>query len=49
MDRWVPDLTIKQLDTSHWTLTQDPQGVNDIVRSWLEDHVPSGTKKKSTL
>ena len=29
------DLEIKALNTSHWVLLEDPQGVNRILEGWL--------------
>ncbi|OKL57927.1 hypothetical protein UA08_06646 [Talaromyces atroroseus] len=46
MGQWIPDLTIKQLNTSHWALTEDPRGVNESIGSWLEGQF---AKKGSSL
>lgn len=36
MERFVPDLTRKEVEASHWALWQKPVEVNGMVREWLE-------------
>lgn len=36
MERFVPNLTRKEVDASHWVLWQKPAEVNGMVREWLE-------------
>jgi pimeloyl-ACP methyl ester carboxylesterase len=35
MAKWVPQLTVEQVNTNHWALWEDPKGVNDILGRWL--------------
>lgn len=37
MDKYIPDLTRKSVDTRHWALWEKPEAVNLIIREWLED------------
>ncbi|KAF6224988.1 hypothetical protein HO133_010183 [Letharia lupina] len=45
MERFVPDLTRKEVEASHWALWQKPVEVNGMVREWLE----RAEKTKSSL
>jgi pimeloyl-ACP methyl ester carboxylesterase len=49
MGQWIPGLTVKQVNTSHWALTEDPRGVNESITSWLEGHFQNGGQKESSL
>lgn len=49
MTHFIPNLTMEQVNTSHWALTEDPQRVNELVHSWLEKHFPGESKKGSRL
>jgi pimeloyl-ACP methyl ester carboxylesterase len=40
MSRDVPNLTVEQVNTTHWALWEDPVGVNNILSTWLAEHVP---------
>lgn len=40
MSRDVPNLTVEQVNTTHWALWEDPVGVNNILSTWLAKHVP---------
>jgi pimeloyl-ACP methyl ester carboxylesterase len=40
MGRFVPQLTIEQVDTSHWALWEKPQEVNEILARWLRTAIP---------
>jgi pimeloyl-ACP methyl ester carboxylesterase len=31
----VPDLTMKNVDASHWLLWEKPEEINDIVTEWM--------------
>jgi len=42
MGAFIPQLTIKQVNTSHWALWEDPQGVNEILSRWLGQFFPEG-------
>lgn len=35
MQKYVPNMTLEQVNTSHWALTEDPEGVNRIIGEWL--------------
>ena len=36
MERFLPNLTRKEVEASHWALWQKPVEVNGMVREWLE-------------
>ncbi|KAK4863849.1 hypothetical protein LT330_010455 [Penicillium expansum] len=38
MPQQFPQLTLKQVDTSHWALWEKPEEVNEIIGTWLKDH-----------
>ncbi|KAL1979931.1 hypothetical protein VTN96DRAFT_4887 [Rasamsonia emersonii] len=35
MNAFIPQLTVEQVNTSHWALWENPQGVNEILTRWL--------------
>lgn len=35
MKKYIPNMTLEQVNTSHWALTEDPEGVNRIIGEWL--------------
>ncbi|KAI9726614.1 MAG: hypothetical protein M1828_000981 [Chrysothrix sp. TS-e1954] len=35
MRKSIPNLTTAEVDTSHWAMVQDPEGVNRILREWV--------------
>ncbi|CAG8903501.1 unnamed protein product [Penicillium egyptiacum] len=37
MSKQVPQLTLKQVNTSHWALWEKPEEVNEIIGTWLKD------------
>ena len=43
MEKYLTNLSRGEVNTSHWALTQKPEEVNAIVKSWLEK-VGFGTK-----
>jgi len=43
MEKYVPKLSRKEVQSSHWALTQAPDEVNNLVKEWLEG-VVFGTK-----
>jgi hypothetical protein len=45
MGKTIPNLTVEQLNTSHWALTEDPKGVNDAIGRFLGRYFP----EKSSL
>ncbi|KAH8705271.1 putative epoxide hydrolase [Talaromyces proteolyticus] len=46
MKKYIPKLTLEQVNTSHWALTEDPEGVNRIIGSWLGKFFPSSGNSK---
>lgn len=45
MGKNLPNLTTKQVDTSHWALWEKPQDVNAILDNWLDEVVEGGDRK----
>jgi len=43
MEKFVPKLTRRSVDTNHWALWEAPKQVNGLIKEWLED-VTQGTK-----
>lgn len=39
MQKHLPNLTLKQVNTSHWALWEKPEEVNEIIAGWLEQDV----------
>lgn len=46
MNKLIPHLTRKTVDTHHWALWEQPEEVNQILREWLEE---TTTQQKSHL
>jgi pimeloyl-ACP methyl ester carboxylesterase len=46
MSRNISQLTVKQVNTSHWALWEDPVAVNKILSTWLAKHVPEIPESK---
>jgi pimeloyl-ACP methyl ester carboxylesterase len=36
MERFIPQLTLTEVDASHWTLWEDPGKVNGILTEWID-------------
>jgi pimeloyl-ACP methyl ester carboxylesterase len=36
MPEFIPQLTVEQVNTSHWAILEKPQDVNDILSQWLK-------------
>ena len=36
MNKHIPDLTLRQVDTAHWALWEKPEEVNLILQEWLK-------------
>jgi soluble epoxide hydrolase/lipid-phosphate phosphatase len=36
MEKYLTDLSRGEVNATHWALTQKPEEVNAIVKSWLE-------------
>lgn len=45
MARRIPNLTVEEVNTSHWAMVEDPDEVNRILSTWLARHVPDGESK----
>lgn len=43
MAKYISQLTLKQVNTSHWALWEKPQEVNEIIAEWLQG-VASGKR-----
>ncbi|CEJ58124.1 hypothetical protein PMG11_06794 [Penicillium brasilianum] len=39
MAKQLPNLTLKQVNTAHWALWQEPEEVNSIISTWLKEVV----------
>ncbi|KAL4916593.1 Alpha/Beta hydrolase protein [Aspergillus aurantiobrunneus] len=39
MGKYLPQLTTKQVDASHWALWEKPKEVNDILNTWVNEVV----------
>ena len=39
MQKHLPNLTLKQVNTSHWALWEKPEEVNEIIAGWLKQDV----------
>lgn len=48
MEQYVPNLTRRQVDTSHWALIEAPEQVNEYIWQWLEPLL-RGASDKSRL
>ncbi|KAL2864463.1 alpha/beta fold hydrolase [Aspergillus lucknowensis] len=46
MAKHLPQLTIKQVDTSHWALWEKPKEVNEILDKWVDEVVCGGREVK---
>lgn len=46
MEKHLTDLSRGEVNATHWALTQKPEEVNTVVKSWLEK-VGFGTGKSS--
>lgn len=46
MDKSLPHLTRREVDTNHWALWEAPEQVNGMIKGWLEEFVFGG---KSSL
>lgn len=42
MEKSLPQLTRKEVNTNHWALWEAPEQVNEIVKEWLEEVVFGG-------
>lgn len=49
MEEYVPNLTRRQVDTSHWALIEAPEQVNEYIWQWLEPLLHAGVDEKSKL
>ncbi|CAG8182649.1 unnamed protein product [Penicillium olsonii] len=46
MAKHIPNLTLKQINTSHWALWEKPEEVNDIISGWLKEKAFAGRNGK---
>lgn len=44
MEKWIPNLTLREVSTSHWALWEGATKVNDLIEQWLEGVVFGGQK-----
>ena len=49
MEEYIPNLTRRQVDTTHWALTEAPEQVNEYIWQWLEPLLDAGVVGKSRL
>ncbi|KAL1965707.1 hypothetical protein VTN77DRAFT_5207 [Rasamsonia byssochlamydoides] len=49
MAAFIPQLTVEQVNTSHWALWEDPRGVNEILARWLGQFFPVEGGEESKL
>lgn len=47
MAKYVPNLTVQKVNTTHWAMIEDPTRINEIIGSWLGKHFPD--KPRSVL
>ena len=45
MARYIPDLTLAEVDGTHWVLWQKPEECNTIISKWMESVVFGGKTK----
>lgn len=36
MEKYIPNLTMRSVDTHHWALWEAPDQINGILKEWLE-------------
>ena len=41
----VPQLTVREVDGTHWVLVEKPDECNDVLREWFENVVFGGKSK----
>ena len=39
MGKYLPRLTVKEVEASHWALWENPQECNEAIGRWVEDVV----------
>ena len=49
MEKTFPKLTRAEVNTAHWALWEDADGVNAIVKDWLVREVPNLEKAVSKI
>ena len=49
MEDYVPNLTRRQVDTTHWALIEAPAQVNEYIWEWLDPLLDGETGGKSRL
>ena len=48
MEKWVPRLTRREVDASHWALWEKPDEVNGWIGKWLDEAIVPGFKAGET-
>jgi soluble epoxide hydrolase/lipid-phosphate phosphatase len=43
--KFIPDLTLRVVNTHHWAMIEDPNGVNKIITEWIKEVVFAGKAK----
>lgn len=46
MSKYLPNLTVEEVDTSHWALWEKPEEVNGILEKWLKEGALSASSGK---
>ncbi|KAL1857722.1 hypothetical protein Plec18167_001877 [Paecilomyces lecythidis] len=46
MSKYLPNLTVEEVDTSHWALWEKPEEVNGILERWLKEGALSASGGK---
>lgn len=49
MEKTFPKLTRAEVNTAHWALWEDADGVNAILRQWLIREVPNLANTQSKI
>ena len=49
MEDSIDDLTRIEVNTSHWALWEDPEGVNACIQRWFESLTGSEESRKGKL
>lgn len=47
MKKHIPQVTVKEVNTSHWALWEKPEEVNTILTEWLNNVALTGTEQRT--
>lgn len=47
MKKHIPQVTLKEVNTSHWALWEKPEEVNAILTEWLTSIVLTETEQRT--